>query len=81
MDEGRKRVLGIMAAILASRKLSQLDRVQMVPSTVRANCCFVLLLIARPKQHLVEPVSGLFRDLKRLKSRVTRAAFEFLYPA
>jgi hypothetical protein len=42
--------------------------------------CFVLLLIARPKQHLPEPVVELFRDVKRVKSRVTRAAFEFLYP-
>lgn len=36
MDEGRKRVLLIAAAILASRKLSQFDRVQMVPATVSA---------------------------------------------
>lgn len=43
--------------------------------------CFVLLLIARPKQVLPEPAIELFRDVERLKSRVTRAAFEFLYPA
>jgi hypothetical protein len=43
--------------------------------------CFVLLLIARPKQHLPEAVIELFRDAKRLKSRVTRAGFEFLYPS
>jgi len=43
--------------------------------------CFVLLLIARPKQPLPESAIELFRDVKRLKSRVTRAAFEFLYPA
>jgi hypothetical protein len=36
VDEGRKRVLGIMAAILAARKLSQFDRVQKVPATVSA---------------------------------------------
>jgi hypothetical protein len=36
MDEGRKRVLGIMAAILAAWKLSQFDRVQMVPASVSA---------------------------------------------
>jgi hypothetical protein len=43
--------------------------------------CFVLLLIARPKQHLPEPAIELFRDVKRVKSRVTRAAFQYLYPA
>ncbi len=36
MDEGRKRVIGIMAAILAARKLAQCDRVRMVPATVAA---------------------------------------------
>jgi hypothetical protein len=36
MDEGRKRVIGIMAAILAARKLSTLDRVRMVPASVSA---------------------------------------------
>lgn len=43
--------------------------------------CCALLLIARPKQRLPEPAVELFRDVKRVKSRVTRAAFEFLYPA
>jgi hypothetical protein len=43
--------------------------------------CFVLLLIARPKQRLPEPVVQLFQDVKRVKSRVTRAALQFLYPA
>ncbi len=43
--------------------------------------CFALLLIARPKQQLPKPAIELFRDVKRVKSRVTRAAFEFLYPA
>jgi len=42
--------------------------------------CFVLLLIARSKQVMPEPVVELFQDVKRVKSRVTRAAFEFLYP-
>ena len=42
--------------------------------------CFVLVLIARPKQRLPEPAIELYRDVKRVKSRVTRAAFEFLYP-
>jgi hypothetical protein len=41
--------------------------------------CFVLVLIARPKQRLPEVVVELFEDVKRLESRVTRAAFEFLY--
>jgi len=36
MDEGCKRVIGIMAAILAARKLAQYDRVRMVPATVSA---------------------------------------------
>jgi hypothetical protein len=36
MDEGRKRVIGIMASILAARKLAQYDRVRMVPATVSA---------------------------------------------
>jgi hypothetical protein len=34
MDEGRKRVLGIMAAILAARKLAQHERVRDVPVTI-----------------------------------------------
>ena len=36
MDEGRKRVLGIMAAILAARKLSQQEHVRNVPVTICA---------------------------------------------
>ena len=36
VDEGRKRVLLIAAAILAARKLSQYDRIRMVPATVSA---------------------------------------------
>jgi hypothetical protein len=36
MDEGRKRVIGIMAAIVAARKLCTLDRVRMVPASVSA---------------------------------------------
>jgi hypothetical protein len=43
--------------------------------------CFVLVLLARPKQRLSEPALELFHDIKRVKSRITRAAFEFLYPA
>lgn len=34
MDEGRKRVLLIAAAILAARKLAQFDRVSRVPATI-----------------------------------------------
>jgi hypothetical protein len=41
--------------------------------------CFVLVLLARPKQRLPEPAVELFQDVKRVKSRATRAAFEFLY--
>jgi hypothetical protein len=36
VDEGSKRVIGIMAAILAARKLCTLDRVRMVPASVSA---------------------------------------------
>lgn len=36
MDEGRKRVIGVMAAILAARKLSQYDSGARVPATVAA---------------------------------------------
>jgi len=36
VDEGRKRVIGIMAAILAARKLCTLDRGRMVPASVSA---------------------------------------------
>jgi len=36
VDEGRKRVLGIMAAILAARKLAQYDSGTRVPATVSA---------------------------------------------
>ena len=36
MDESRKRVIGIMAAILAARKLAQYDGGNRVPATVGA---------------------------------------------
>lgn len=36
MDEGRKRVIGIMAAILSARKLAQWDGGKRVPATVAA---------------------------------------------
>ena len=36
MDEGRKRVVGIMAAILAARKLAQFDSSARVPVTINA---------------------------------------------
>lgn len=36
MEEGRKRVLGIMAAILAARKLAQFESTVKVPATVSA---------------------------------------------
>jgi hypothetical protein len=41
--------------------------------------CFTLVLLARPKQLLPNPAVELFRDVKRVKSRATRAAFDFLY--
>lgn len=41
--------------------------------------CFVLLLLARPKTSLPSAAIDLFRDAERLKSRVTRAAFEILH--
>lgn len=36
MDEGRKRVIGIMASILAARKLAQFDSGARVPATINA---------------------------------------------
>ena len=36
MDEGRKRVLGIMASILAARKLANYDADKRVPATICA---------------------------------------------
>ena len=36
MDEARKRVIGIMAAILAARKLAQYEGGTRVPATVSA---------------------------------------------
>jgi len=36
MDEGRKRVMGIMAAILAARKLAQYEGRPRVPATISA---------------------------------------------
>ena len=36
MEEGRKRVIGIMAAILAARQLAQWDGGRRVPATVAA---------------------------------------------
>jgi hypothetical protein len=37
MDEGRKRVIGVMAAILAARKVAQWDGGKRVPATVAAS--------------------------------------------
>jgi hypothetical protein len=42
--------------------------------------CFVLLLIARPKNRIPQAALDLFDDAKRLKSKVTRAAFLSLQP-
>jgi hypothetical protein len=36
VDEGRKRVIGVIAAILAARKLAQYDGGKRVPATVAA---------------------------------------------
>jgi len=36
VEEGRKRVIGIMAAILAARKLANWDNGKRVPATVSA---------------------------------------------
>ena len=36
MEEGRKRVMGIMASILAARKLAQYDGKPRVPATISA---------------------------------------------
>lgn len=40
--------------------------------------CFVLVLLARPKMSLPQAALDLFADLKRAKSRATRAAFQIL---
>lgn len=40
--------------------------------------CFVFLLIARPNQSLPQAMADLFKDVSRLKSRATRAAFQFM---
>lgn len=42
--------------------------------------CFVLLLVARPKNAIPPAALDLFADAKRLKSKVTRAAFLSLHP-
>jgi hypothetical protein len=36
VDESRKRVIGIVASILAARKLAQYDPVRRVPATMSA---------------------------------------------
>jgi hypothetical protein len=36
VDESRKRVIGIMASILAARKLAQYDPIRRVPATMTA---------------------------------------------
>jgi hypothetical protein len=41
--------------------------------------CFVLLLIARPQNTIPQATLDLFADVKRIKSRVTRAAFLSLH--
>jgi len=41
--------------------------------------CFVLLLVGRPKSTIPQAALDLFGDAKRLRSRVTRAAFQSLY--
>lgn len=41
--------------------------------------CFALTLLARPKLRMPPEVTDLFADVKRVKSRVTRAAFQSLY--
>lgn len=41
--------------------------------------CFVLLLLAQPKQAVPAPVVELLNDVKRVQSRATRAAFEFFH--
>jgi len=42
--------------------------------------CFVLLLLARPHATVSQNVLDLFRDVKRVRSKVTRAAFKSLRP-
>ncbi|HXR39202.1 MAG TPA: hypothetical protein VN776_08915 [Terracidiphilus sp.] len=41
--------------------------------------CFLLVLLARPGMRVPPVVVDLFADVKRVRSRVTRAAFQSLY--
>jgi hypothetical protein len=42
--------------------------------------CYVLLLLARPHATIPQAVVRLFKDVSRVRSRVTRCAFNALYP-
>ena len=55
MDEGRKRVIGIMASILAARKLAQFDSGARVPATINA------IADVRWSERIMEEVDRRFR--------------------
>jgi len=57
MDEGRKRVIAIMASILAARKLSQYDSGARVPVTINAIADAV-----RWAERIMEEVDRRWRD-------------------
>lgn len=59
MEEGRKRVIGIMAAILAARKLAQWDRGRRVPVTVAAIADAV-----RWAEEIMREIDGRWPDAK-----------------
>jgi hypothetical protein len=57
MDEGRKRVVAIMASILAARKFSQFDSSARVPATINAIADAV-----RWAERIMEEVDRRWRD-------------------
>jgi hypothetical protein len=59
MDEGRKRVIGVMAAILAARKLAQYDGGKRVPATVAAIADAV-----RWAEEIMREIDGRWPDAK-----------------
>jgi hypothetical protein len=59
VDEGRKRVIGVMAAILAARKLAQYDGGKRVPATVAAIADAV-----RWAEEIMREIDGRWPDAK-----------------
>ena len=71
MDEGRKRVIGIMAAILAARKLCQLDSTRPSPA---------LYSIIADAVIFAERIIGLMRNGQRLDKGEIIYAGKIEYP-